>query len=218
MSLIAAIAVFCAIVFGPDLYQSYKNGKIFPASDAYEQFNQAVGLANSGAVATDSDLAAVDSLADILVEQHGDTHYAFLASLGAAKLSVDQGNYEVALSRLQWAEKNASNEADQQLVDFRLAQVKAELGDTDAALAYLAKPNAHFAPLYAEVRGDILSAKGQRQEAISAYEETLELIGAENSVQRNITELKLKDLQEGLGSVDDSSADASPVVETSAAE
>lgn len=202
LSLVAAVVVFCGIVFGPDLYQSYQNGKIFPASDAYEQFSEAVGQASSGAVATDAELELVDKLADLIVEQHADTHYAFLASLGAAKLSADLGNYEVALSRLQWAEANTGNEADEQLVNFRLAQVEAQLGDTESALKRLANPNAHFAALYADIRGDIHASLGQRDLAISAYQASIAATESSDAATlRNSVDLKLNSLLSGLGSI-----------------
>lgn len=201
LSLAAAVVIFCAIVFGPDLYQSYKNSQTWPASDTYEQFNNAVIRAQSGAVSTDEELQLVDQLADLLVEEYGESYYAFLASLSAAKLSADLGNFEVALSRLQWAEKNTGNEADEQLVNYRLALLEAELGQTDSALARLSESNEHFASLYAEARGDIHSATGNREEAIVAYQQALDTAGEVNSAQRNSINLKLDSLQKGLGSL-----------------
>ena len=201
LSLLAAIVIFCAIVFGPDLYQSYKNSKIFPASDTYEQFNQAVVQASSGNVATDSELQLVDRLADLLVEQYGDTQYAFLASLNAAKLSADLGNYQAALSRLQWAESNTGNQADQQLVNYRLAMIEAQLGETASALARLDKANEHFGSLYAEARGDIHNGLGNRAQAVEAYQQALSLLTSRNNSQSDSIQFKLNDLLSGLGSL-----------------
>lgn len=201
LSLIAAVVIFCGIVFGPDLYQNYKNSKIFPASDTYEQFSLAVAQASAGVVATDAELELVDALADRLVEEYGDSQYAFLASLRAAKLSADLGNYEVALSRLKWAEQNTGNKADQLLVNHRLALVEAQLGDTDSALGRLSSPNRHFASIYAETRGDIYAATGQRDEAIVAYEEAVEAADVANASQQSGAKLKLNNFLEGLGSI-----------------
>ena len=200
-SLIAAVAVGCGIVLGPDLYESYRKGKIFPAADTYEQFNLAVAQASTGSVATDSELARVDELADLLVEQYGDSHYAFLASLGAAKLAADLGSYEAALTRLLWADQNTGNGADRQLVNHRLALLEAQLGDTESAIGRLADPNTHFAPLYAETRGDIYAAVGQRDQAIAAYEESLAAFEATSSRRQiNSVEIKLNNLLTGVGS------------------
>lgn len=204
LSIIAAVAVFCAVVFGPDLYQSYKNSKIFPASDTYEQFNLAVTQASQGAVATDAELELVDTLADLLVEEHGDSHYAFLASLGAAKLSADLGNYEVALSRLEWAQANTANEADQQLVNHRLALIEAQLGNAESALNRLANPNTHFAAIYAETRGDIYASLEQNDRAVEAYQEAVEARELNGSSTQAVT-LKLNNLLNGLGSVAETS-------------
>lgn len=201
ISLIAAVILFCAVLFGPGLYESYKNSKIFPASDTYEQFNLAVIQASTGSVATETELQLVDNLADLLIEQYGDSHYAFLASLRAAKLSADLGNYEVAQSRLQWAEDATSNEADQQLVNYRLALIEAQLGDTDSALDRLGDSNEHFASLYAEARADIYSSQGRRDEAMLSYREALETMGEANPTQRNAVQLKLDALLKGPSSI-----------------
>jgi len=198
-----------SIVFGPDLYQSYKNSKIFPASDTYEKFNLAVGQASQGAVATDSELELVDNLADLLVEQYGDSHYAFLASLGAAKLSADLGNYEAAFSRLKWAEEHTGNEADQQLINHRLALVEAQLGDTESALNRLSNANTHFASIYAETRGDIYASLGQKERSIAAYEESIAASENAGSNARNV-ELKLNNLLSGLGSIQDVAVEEKP--------
>jgi len=199
---IVAVAVVCsAVVFGPGAYQGYKNSKIFPSSDAYEQFNAAVEQASSGTVSTDAELQRVDDLTDMLVEQHGDTHYAFLASLKAAKLSADIGNYSVALSRLNWAKENATSEADQYLVNYRLALVEAQLGNSSKALDLLSESNEHFSALYGEARGDIYKANGQRDQAISAYRDALESLDETNTVQQATIDLKLSHLETGLGAI-----------------
>ncbi len=201
LGLILAVLAFCAIFFGPDLYQSYRNSQIWPASDAYERLDLAVSSASSGPVATDSELALVDQLADQLIEEHADSHYAFLAALSVARLSADLGHFSAALDRLQWASEHAGNDADEQLVNFRLALLESQLGTPDSALERLAAPNDHFASLYAEARGDIHNSEGQRQEAAKAYQTALDTMSSDNTGRQTSLELKLANLETGLGSV-----------------
>ena len=201
--LIGAALVVVAVIWGPSAWTYYKNKEIFPVSDRYEVFRQAVTQASSGAVATDAELQRVDALAEGLIKEHGDTYYAFLASLSAAKISVDQGHFDAALSRLLWAESKARNEADKQLVNMRLAIVESHLGDTDSAIQRLLTPNEHFRSLYAEIRADLYAATGERELAIGAYQEAIDSLSDDGAGtrQQNL-ELKLGSLTDGLGSLD----------------
>lgn len=194
------IVVACVSFFGPDAYQTYKNNKIFPASDSYEEFNSTLTIALSQIVVTEALQQNVDGLADQIIENYPDTHYAFLTSIGAAKLSAQVGSYGAAKSRLTWAADQADSEADKQLVNYRLAIVETQLGNTDAALDLLGDSNEHFAPLYAEARGDIYSIQGERDQAILSYQEALDA-SEENTNQSYLVGLKLTNLQSGLGSI-----------------
>lgn len=197
--ILGAVLLGSAIFFGPDLYQSYKNNKIWPVSDIYSEFSMAVSRAEASPQPGQQELAAVDELANTLIQDHADTHYAFLASLSVAGLNVRLGDYETARERLEWASERAQEEADVQLVNYRLALVEAQLGETDAALDRLSGANQHFAPLYAAARGDIHVSLGQRDQAIAAYEEALARLAGENSTQSNTIQLKLDSLRSGAG-------------------
>jgi len=189
-----------AFFYGPGIYQNYKNSKIFPGSDQYEEFSSALSTAFAQTVVTEAMQQSVDGLADRLIETHTDTHYAFLASLGAAKLSAQVGSYGAAQSRLSWAAEYAKSEADKQLVNYRLALVEMQLGNTDAALNLLEGANEHFAAIYAEARGDVYSQSGDREKAIQAYQESID--AAEGNTNTSyIVELKLANLETGLGSI-----------------
>lgn len=199
LTIVGAVLLGSAIFFGPDLYQSYKNNKIWPVSDIYSNFSVAVSRAKAMPEPGQQELAAVEDLANTLIQDHPDTHYAFLASLSLAGLNATVGDYEAARERLEWAAEQAQQEADVQLVNYRLALVEAELGVTDAALNRLSGANQHFAPLYAAARGDIHVILGQRDQAVSAYEEALVQLSGDNSAQGNTIQLKLNSLRSGAG-------------------
>lgn len=197
---LGCIVAICAFFYGPDAYENYKNGKIYPASDQYEEFNSSLTTALSQTVVTEALQQTVDGLADQVIENHGDTHYAFLASIGAAKLSAQVGSYGAAKSRLSWAAEQAKSGADILLVNYRLALVEMQLGNIDTALDLLGDSNEHFAALYAEARGDAYTSLGERDQAILAYQEALES-AEENTNQSYHIDLKLANLQSGLGSI-----------------
>ena len=197
--ILAAVLVAGGIFYGPDLYKSYKNSKIWPVSDMYTELNAAVLQASSAPQITQQQMSTVGELTDSLVQDYPDTHYAFLASLADAGLNVQQGNYQIAKERLEWAVQQAEAEADVQLANYRLALVEAQLGETDAALGRLSGANAQFAPLYSAARGDIYASLGQRDQAISAYEEALAGLVGENSIQSSTVQLKLNGLRTGAG-------------------
>jgi len=200
-AILGALLVASGIFYGPDLYKSYKNSKIWPVSDMYTEINAALSQASVAPEITEQQMSVVRELTDSLVQNYPDTHYAFLASLADAGLNVQQGNYSIAKERLEWAVQQAEAVADLQLANYRLALVEAQLGETDAALDRLSGANPQFAPLYAAARGDIYATLGQRDQAISAYEEALVGMAGENSVQSNTVQLKLNGLRTGAGAI-----------------
>jgi predicted negative regulator of RcsB-dependent stress response len=81
----------------------------------------------------------------------------------------------------------------------------------DEALQVLsAKPLDAYAPLYADLRGDVLAAQGKNAEARAAYEAALAKSEA-NSSYRRLIELKLDAVGEGK-----SMAEAKPAGEAKA--
>lgn len=201
LAILGAIIIGAGIFFGPDLYQSYKNSKIWPVSDLYSEFAAEVSRVSGSPQPDDQDLEEVSYLADNLIESYPDTHYAFLASLSVAGLNAKLGEYESARERLQWAAERAQEEADVQLVNYRLALVEAQLGETQSALDRLSGANTYFAPIYSAARGDIHASLGQREQAISAYEDALAQLPAGNLSQSNTIQLKLDNLQSGAGAL-----------------
>lgn len=201
LAILGAVVVGAAIFFGPDLYQSYKNSQVWPVSDRYSNVSSEIARVSGMPETNAQEIAEVNDLANSLIQEYPDTHYAFLTSLAMAALHVSHGDYESARDQLSWASEQAQAEADIQLVNYRLALVEAQLGETDAALGRLSGANEHFAPLYSAARGDIHAGLGQREQAISAYEEALAQISEDNLSQINTIQLKLNDLRSGAGAL-----------------
>lgn len=170
-----------AAYFGYGWWQNQQETQVNDALAAYDQYLQAISEASNSLDPTEAQVKTVEFMTDQLVEQHGNTHYAFLANLNTAAFDFRLGEWESAESRLSQAKAQASDEADVLLANYRHALVVAQLGNSERALDMLAESNEHFASIYAEARGDILLSLGQTTEAVTEYESALAATGDEPS-------------------------------------
>lgn len=155
------------------------------ASALFDEVERAVAV---------SDLARVErSFAD-MKDKFGGTLYAQQAALLAAKSFQQQDNYEQALAALTWVAEKSSDESYAQIARLRLASLLLQTRGYDAAMERLSKPfSASFAPLAADLRGDVLSAQAKPQEAIAAYRDAWQKMDETNDYRR-LVEAKLNAL------------------------
>lgn len=143
-----------------------------------------------------SQYKTVREIAAQIIEKHGVTPYAGMAALAAAKAGVLTGELEDARKNLQWAAEKAREEEMRDIARLRLAGVLLDEKKYDEALQVLSStPSAAYAALYADMRGDVLTAQGKSAEARAAYQLALEKSEA-TSRYRPIIELKLDALGE----------------------
>lgn len=199
--IVATVVVVAAGYFGWTFWQDQRTDHINAGSDIYLQLLQAAEQAEVGGVALDEELQTVWYHADELANDFSDTQYAVLGALVAARTAVEADDLEEAAARLQWALDNANGDAEKQLAGYRLARVKVDQGELDAASGLLANPTSEYTSLYADLRGDILLAQGDKEGAIAAYQQALDslLPGQEHYV--STLELKIDNLRIGLGSL-----------------
>ena len=137
-------------------------------------------------------------VAKTLRDDHADSAYSVYANLMLARIQLMQNNdAEGAVESLQWAlDKAVETQPLALVVRSRLAQAQMALEDYDAALATIdgAKDSDAFGAKFAELRGDILLAKGDQAGARDAYLAAREQ-GEEN--RNGVLQLKLADL--GVG-------------------
>jgi predicted negative regulator of RcsB-dependent stress response len=109
--------------------------------------------------------------ADDLRAVHPKSPYADQADLALARALVDDRKYDDAAKRLRAVMTGSRDPELRQIATSRLARVLAEQGKHDEALALLDPAQAGaFAPLYQELRGDVLAAKGDADGARQAYD------------------------------------------------
>lgn len=168
-----------------------------------QQYAEQASAIYSELVASIAEPLSNDKLttANFLVEQlkndFSDTAYAVNAALLQAKLEVDKGALDNAVDALNFAIDNGNSDI-QVVAIHRLARVYLAQKNTEEALALASydKDDA-FSSKYADLRGDIYSAKGDVVAAIAAYQQALEKITDGDGIQRNLIEIKLADLSAG---------------------
>ena len=138
-----------------------------------------------------NDVSQIGSLGAEIIDKYGSTAYGPMAALLLARSNYDNGDMAAAATRLQWAIDKAKDDETAALARLRLAGIRLDEKKYDEALALLdAKHAQAFAPLYADLRGDVLAAQGKLAEARAAYKLALGKSLA-NSNYRNVVQIKL---------------------------
>ena len=184
--MVAAIALLLAIA-GYQGWRYYRTQQAERAATLYSQLDEA----ESG-----NDAKRVRDIAAQIVDRHGSTQYAGMAALAAAKAGVNTGEIEEAKKHLQWTIEHAKEEEMRDVARLRLAGVLLDEKKYDEALKLVSvKSGDAYAMLYADARGDVLTAQGKTAEARSAYQQALEKADP-NSSYRRLIEVKLDALGE----------------------
>jgi predicted negative regulator of RcsB-dependent stress response len=144
-------------------YQYWEKSQAAKAAALFDEVERAVG---SG------DLARVErSLAD-MKDKFGRTQYAQHSALLAAKALQAQGKADAARDALGWVVQGATDPAYRDIARLRLAALQLDAKAYDDALKMLASDfTPEMSGLAADLRGDVLQAKGQSAEAVSAYQQ-----------------------------------------------
>lgn len=194
---VGGLVLGLSLLVGWNSWQSHVKTKAEQASSLFEQVRVQAMVGNAD---------AASELTGRLRTEFASTPYAEEASLVLAKLLVEQGSLEPAVEALEFV---VASKDDPQLVlvaRMRLAQVKLQQGEFDAAVEILQVEDAGaFSARYSELRGDIAVARGDWATARSEYETAISDLGA-GLVNRELVEIKLNDLpQVDLTEVDSES-------------
>ncbi|MGQ4276532.1 YfgM family protein [Pseudidiomarina sp. E22-M8] len=151
-----------------------------------EQYQQIVAQLEAGS-------SEATTAAKQFVENEKGSTYATLAAFELAQDAIDKGDLDTAITALQTARDNATG-ALKFVADLRQARLLLAQQQYDAALAALtAVSNAKgFASKAAELRGDVLLAKGDSSGARQAYQEAI--AAAEDDGSTVLVETKLNSI------------------------
>ena len=182
-TLIITLAFLALATFaGVKGWNYYQRGQSEQASVLFGKLEEAVRK---------NDVAQTGSLGAEIIDKYGSTAYGPMAALLLAKTSHDNGDPAAAATRLLWAIDKARDDETAALARLRLAGIRLDEKNYDEALALLdAKHSQAFAPLYSDLRGDVLAAQGKPAEARAAYKQALEK-SLPNSNYRNVVQIKL---------------------------
>ncbi|ARU56549.1 MAG: tetratricopeptide repeat protein [Pseudomonadales bacterium] len=200
-SLIIGIGIALALVFGWQAFEKKMAAERYEASSLYQQVLEASNKMNlADGEDAEKTISTMNLLLDKLKDGHGDSVYASYAGMVLAKAYVAQGDFEKAENEVRWVLSQKLLPSYKAVVETRLARILSESGQFDDALAIVdgIKAGELFEPKRLEVKGDILVAKGDLNEARIAYQAAADLIEQKNE-KSPLLELKLYDLSDENG-------------------
>ncbi|MFM2348689.1 MAG: hypothetical protein RL654_3442 [Pseudomonadota bacterium] len=162
-------------------WQWWQRDQASKAGGVYDELERAVQ-------AGDADRAA-KVFAD-LKSRYGSTTFAEQGGLLTARAQADKGQADAARTTLEWVAAEAREDEYRAIAKLRLAALKLDAKQPDEALRLLEGLPESFAALAADRRGDILLAKGQRAEAVAAYQQAWKGL-AQGADYRRLLEAKL---------------------------
>jgi predicted negative regulator of RcsB-dependent stress response len=172
---------------GTQYWKSYQSGQAAEAARLYVEVEKQVAS---------NDAKRIGDAADALVSRYGSSAYAPRAQLLAAQASLQARDVAHAKVQLQWVIEHASETGLQDTARLKLASVLLDEKKYDEALKQLEATHPEsFTGLFADLKGDVLSAQGKNAEARAAYQIAYDKTDAK-SMYRNLIQLKM----DGLGS------------------
>ena len=182
--LLAVVAVAAAAVGGWRYWQNRTEQRALDAAARYQQVLEAF---------SHNDLTGGLTLVDNLVRDYGASIYANQAELAGARVEVENQQLERASARLGHVLQTTGDPALALIARLRLARVQLAQGRPEEALKTLDAVDAGaFAARYAEARGDVLLAQGDREGALRQYR-AARANGA-NTVDSGLLDLKINEL------------------------
>ncbi|MEO8330950.1 MAG: tetratricopeptide repeat protein [Gallionella sp.] len=138
-----------------------------------------------------NDTGRVNDAAAAVMDRFAATAYASRAALLAARVNEQGKDVARAKTQLQWVIDHASEAELRDVARLRLASILLDEAKYAEAMSLLeAEHPASFDGLFADLRGDVLSAQGKTDEARSAYKLAYEKTDAK-SMYRNLIQMKL---------------------------
>lgn len=174
-------------LFGWQRYQDSVAATAEAAATLYVQLEAAV---------QDDDLREAESALAALRAEHNDSPYTDNAALLLARMML-ASEPDQAIDELRTVMEAASSPETAMIARLRLARVLAWRERYAEALELLAVDDpGPFAARLSEIRGDVLLASGDGNEALSAYTAALVSAGSD-TIDRNFLQMKIASLTEG---------------------
>lgn len=158
-------------LFGFKQWQSWQETNRQQASYEYEVM---------GELLAQNQLDAAMANFQTLRDDHKKSPYASMAALQMARARMEVNQADLAIGLYEYVVESGYPKAMKVVARERLARVLLDQGQAEEAMQTLdgADDISGFEARYAEVRGDILYSQGRNDEAIAAYQQSLESLEA----------------------------------------
>jgi len=188
-AIVMGLVIAFGLMFGFKQWLAWETGKRQQASAEYQVMLSFIEEGNMD--------AAVPNF-EVLKSEFPKSSYTSMASMMMAKARLSTGQHDLAATALTHAMNNAEPPPVRIIARERLARIKLDQGDTDAAMELLdsAPSEVGFESLFAEIRGDIYLAKGATELALQSYQASLDAL-EEGIGNREILTIKLEALKAG---------------------
>lgn len=186
--MVAGIGLGLGGLYGWQGWNAHLDGKSREAGERFEAMLQAFDQA---------DRVRGTEIAGEIAARYGSTPYADQAQLVLARVHAEAGELDEAAGRLRQVMQQTEDEEMALVAQLRLARVQLAQGAHDAALGTLDAVGAPaVAAAVAELRGDVLLAKGDREAALAAFRQAQAAAGdgTDGLVEPELLQLKIDEL------------------------
>jgi len=181
------LSLALAAVLGWQGWNWYQNHQASQARGYFEALQKAAVQNEPG-----QSVPRIEAAMKTLQSDFAETDYAARGALVAADALARMNEAGKAEDILRWL-ANSNHKAVAPVARIRLAGLLADQQKYDEALAVLESAPAPFEALFADRRGDVLMAKGDKQAAQQQWQRALDLLGAADPLA-GIVELKIETL------------------------
>ena len=180
--ILAGVLIAAVAIGGWRGWQYYQSKQAGEASALYAEFTKQLDS---------KDAKRINDAVAAMTDKFASTAYASRAALLAAQVNEQGKDMPRAKAQLQWVIDHATEASLKDVARLRLASLLLdEKNYADAMKLLEAEHPDSFDGLYADLRGDVLSAQGKNEEARTAYQLAIDKTDPK-SMYRNLIQLKL---------------------------
>jgi len=188
LNVLLGFALFLAMFFGYQWWESQQKNNAEAASSYYNQMRELVGEEALSA----EQKSKFDEIYGKVVAEFPKSIYASYASLLKAKVDVSTDDLDKAAVALQWVVDTQASDEVVRLASLRLARVLFAKNENENALKLLDGKAEPFSAAYEELRGDIYLDMKQNDKALQAYQAAKSFKSDDENGQINSRMLDMK--------------------------